>query len=241
MNTLDELLSFDPIDATEQMGGTTGDAFVLQMIKSQMMDEILSKMDDTLFSDKFERTISLIESSVFNFKLEYKNQFNNPFDHLKEEERIYWSEEKGIVIYINSHCSNHNSLKAYFALEYTPKGNTREEQDLHYNNEVSPHLLRMSHGPFYLREDGYGETTTLMVGTRQTHASLDGRGAMFYRLMSIDLSPYIHFAKEWNEQPFLWFVNYEEDKVPGYSYENITQSKIAQCSEAFQKFLKGKV
>ena len=43
----------------------------------------------------------------------------------------------------------------------------------------------------------------------------------------------------WVEQPFLWLLTYQDTKTPGYSYQDINNSRVAQLPVEVQKAIQG--
>ena len=47
------------------------------------------------------------------------------------------------------------------------------------------------------------------------------------------------FLKKWVQPPFLWLLHYEDTKVPGYSYVDITNERISRLPEDIQEIIHG--
>jgi hypothetical protein len=167
MNTnLDKLMAFDAVQTAEDINenikkdggdlGLDGEqnlALLLHMNNSKKLEQIFTSMNDTVFSDKFERVVGLIENSPLGFRCVYQGQFdgNKPQN---EEERIYWSKTKGIVIHLESWgTAKVNGIHAYFQVVGTPPQTTVREQNAWISDKLYPLLSHMSHGSTGDRDD----------------------------------------------------------------------------------------
>lgn len=67
----------------------------------------------------------------------------------------------------------------------------------------------------------------------------DGREGMMTHLKRLRENG--AFLAQWQEQPFLWLLNYSETKEPGYDYAAINRRKIAQLPAEVQLAILGGV
>ena len=126
---------------------------------------------------------------------------------------IYWRD--GVLIFSDSYRSgkNLNAGNAYF--NYRP------------NSSESSYFQEFS-GCQVL--DNTGE---VWVG------SIDVRQGLRHRLTTMEQNGQL--LSVWVEQPFLWLLHYQDTKTPGYSYQDINNSRVSQLPVGIQKAIQGKL
>lgn len=222
------LLKFDGLAAAEQLTNvsykespiTQAIGFGLMVANNKEKENVLKELNDTHFGMTFAEFIALIESK--GFVKVYEEEFPNPHgkESIKEKLVVYWKD--GILLHATSHSNSLNGGSILFNWEPNP------------NLERYTALNGCSHGPiiigktepkpFYNKWTNETEMRTENIYSDARDGSYDVREGLFLKIS--DLEEQGKFVSPWIEPPFLWLVNYNENKVPGYDYKKITYNKI---------------
>ena len=196
-------LNLDPIAEVERILGKTSldnDEMMLaaglMAIKSQEQNNLLTQIGDVSSDITWESLKSTLKS--YGFKFGYVNSFT-PYENREEEEIIAYRED-GLIVYVNSYSGDSlNSGNIYF--EATPKEGY-DIKDVYYKVGEIHASGGMSNDKTYC------------------DFHFDIRDGMMWRIAEV--CKVANLVPTWKyENKFLWFVNYEEDKVDGYNYKNV--------------------
>lgn len=198
----------------------------------------LKSLGDTHFSISWNEFIKIIESYGFKEGLKYDIEHNGYSDQkYVDEAALYYHPEKGLVIWATSY-SNKTSLNSgtlYGQITTNEKVSYKtvksEYWDTEYQQmEMSETLQKTYDSLFKCSHDAFADIET---GVK---FSYDVREALINKIEQIDKNSV--FIKEWTKKPFLWFLDYNEEKIENYDYEAITKEKISKCPEELQNILK---
>lgn len=222
-----KVLNFDVVsDFEQQLGKRHEDwteseqlQFLRQaVISNQVNQGYFKNMGDTHFGISWNEFLLLCENQ--GFEIAYRQDFlDDQWEQKKiEEEIILFHREKGFILYADSYSSKTsvNSAKLY--------GEIRKKEDID-EREAFQGLFRYSH-------------FRTQYGTQEI--SLDVREGMVKKLSQLDGK--YEFVTPWNKMPFVWFLNYMEEKALrkdafGRKFEKINQQKIALMSADAQKIM----
>lgn len=171
----------------------------------------LKKIGDThygMFWSDFKNMITLYG---FVPALEYNFEYSSWYNSI-EECIIYYHPIKGMVIHATS-FSNKTSVNG---------GHLYAEIEANSGDDAKTIWKWLSTG---------GRIKDLVYETQQ-----DVREGLFSKLNELESAG--TFLNRWTKKNrFLWFLDYVEDKVPGYDYQAITQSKIERCPKEFRDII----
>lgn len=228
-NRTDELLHKDSLAESEKMfGGKHWSEFneaeqLISMFKAMDDNEKKSKhlqsIGDTYWGLKWNDFISLIEQ--YGFKKGLRYDFVAPKYRDDEEDRIeeailFYQTEKGLILWATSFGNKDhiNSGSVYGMIKYKNWEDTWEA------------LNHSSNG-------SNGEKDKNI-----RYFSLDIREGLIHKLNGIDNT--LKLLSKWSgDLPFLWFLDYTEEKQPNYDYKAITEDKIKKCPEEMQNIING--
>jgi len=233
-NQTNELLHKDSLAESEQLlGGKHWSKFNelekgLSMLKffddNKIKEEHLKSSGDTHWGIKWDDFIKLIENYGFVEGLKYDwiapKYKDNEEDRI-EKAIIYYHQAKGLVLWATSSYESINGGKVYGMVDIKPEG-------------VSEVLKGCSHGSFG-NWDRESHTTILKDSTYFDYDIREGLIHVLNRIESVT-----NFVPKWNDdKPFLWFLDYSEEKSKDYNYEEINQSKINRCPKELQVIIGG--
>lgn len=198
----------------------------LSMLKffddNQKKKDHLESIGDTYWGIKWDTFINLIETNGFKTALRYDFEYNGFSKPSIEEAILYYHPQKGLIIWAESFGGKDhiNGGKLYGEVYM------KEEmwQDI-------TKVLTSSHGSFAY----WDKESNIDVYKEQVYFNFDIREGLIHNINKVE--EVIPFAPVWKDTQFLWFVDYVEDKVPGYDYKEITQQKISRCPKEFQDII----
>jgi hypothetical protein len=223
------LLKFDGLAAAEQLSGvsykeslvTQAVGFGLMIANNREKEKVLKELNDTHFGMTFVDFISLIESN--GFVKAYEEEFPNP--HTEEEivmEKlvVYWKD--GILLEATSHWNSLNG--GHILFNWEPNPDLEKYTALNGCSNGPIIIGKTEPKPFYNKWTNKWEDRIENIYSNARDGSYDVREGLFLKIS--DLQEQGKFLNPWIEPPFLYFVNYNENKVPGYDYKKITYKKI---------------
>jgi hypothetical protein len=198
-NEINNLLSFDPIAQTEKIFGKKHwSQFTKDEDRFALKANILKAANDTYFSIAWDEFKNLLKFYGFIDGLTYEFDY----EQRKEEAIIHYHPTKGLLIFATSWGKQSiNSGNLYGEIKAKSKEDCKT-------------IFR------WLSTGGCIDQENMIYETQQ-----DVREGLFSKLNELETAG--DFLNKWtNKNRFLWFVDYAEDKVPGYDYKAITQNKI---------------
>jgi len=199
---------------------------------NQNTKNYLKGLGDTHFGISWNEFKNIIES--YGFILGLKYDFQN--ESYTDEAVLYYYPQKGLVIWATSY-GNKESLNGgtlYGEVKATEKVEFEDVYNERLNvtfKEMRP-SDKLKKGIESLRNCSHNAYRDIETGIR---FSYDVREALINTIEEIGEN--LEMVKVWNEKPFLWFLDYKEDKVPGYNNEELTKEKIRKCPLGLQKML----
>lgn len=222
------LLKFDGLVAAEKIAGlsykesalTEEFGLGLMIANNNAKKECLEKLNDTHFGMTFAEFISLIESN--GFVKAYEEEFPNPHGEeiIMEKLVVYW--KNGVLLEATSHWNSLNGGSILFNWE--PNPNLERYTALNGCSNGPIIIGKTEPKPFYNKWTDKWEDRIENVYSNTRDGSCDVREGLFLKIS--DLEEQGKFISPWIKPPFLWLVNYYENKVPGYDYNKITYKKI---------------
>ena len=216
-----EILGKDSLADAEKILGKRWDKFnevenMFSMLKFMEDGEIknnhLRSLGDTHYKMSWEEFKNLLLSKGFVNALTYEIKHDKD---KTDECIIYYQPIKGWVI---------------FATSYWNKGSINGGTlyaEIQSNNKESLNELWL-----HLGSGGLIDKENLICST-----SHDVREGLFSKIE--DMESYGKFLPVWtSKNRFLWFVDYVDNKVEGYDFKKITQSKIEKCSQEFRNIIR---
>lgn len=184
------------------------------MSDSKRKKEHLKSLNDTYFGMTWAYFKDLIKSKGFINGYSYNVLYSDYGSSSNEEMIIYYHPTKGLVIWAES----------YSGMTSVNGGTLYGE--IQANNEESETIVRQ-----WLSSGGCRDREKLIYET-----SHDVREGLFSKLDMLESAG--TFLNRWtNKDKFLWFVDYIENKEPGYNYKQITNDKISKCPQALQDIM----
>ncbi len=208
-------VSYKGCELTQSLGMS------LFFTNNKIKKENLQKLGDTHFGMTFDDFISLIESKGF-IKV-YEEEFPNPHSDEKvimEKLVVYWKD--GILLDATSHWDNLNGGSIHFNWE--PKPNLEKYTALNGCSNGPIIIGKTEPKPYFNKFTNETEMRTENIYSNARDGSYDVREGLFLKIS--DLQEQGKFVSPWIEPPFLYLVNYNENKVEGYDYKKITYNKI---------------
>lgn len=199
------LLDFDPVAEAEKIiprHKEGADLIVLAMafLYSENKAEHLQAIGDSHYSMAFDDMITMALDE--GFVKVYEKEFID--DTYPERYIIFFNENDGIIITLESYRGHVNNAKMYYNIDLNPDG---------YENGCT------SSGHFFINPD---ETYSIYIGD---HDIREG-----FRFHLNHLRENGKFLAKWVERPWLWFLTYMDTKggYDSYDYKAINESVIAQ-------------
>lgn len=182
---------------------------------NEIKREHLKSIGDTYYGIEWGAFINLIEQHGFKEGLKY--DFIAPKYNAREKDRIeqailYYHPIKGLIIWATSHGNHINSGKVHGMAKYN------EWEDVFS-------VLTGSNG-----DNGEDENIR--------YFDFDIREGLIHNINKVDNN--LKLLPQWRGRlPFLWFLDYAEEKQPNYDYKVITAKKIAKCPKEMQDIISG--
>lgn len=201
--TIDEVMTFDPIDILKLEYGSTDwskftdsefkRAFTMVKTVSEIKKNTLKQAGDTYASMKWDEFKSLIENHGFKCALRYDFLLNSM------EEAVIYYDENGFIIWATS-CFGKSSLNGGNLYGQIKEGYSFKNAYIPKNCNYS----RFARGKWQF--------------------DIDVREGLLYTLNNIlqNAKP----LKIWEDDSFLWFADYAESKKEGFNYAEVTKAKI---------------
>ncbi|MEG0898398.1 MAG: hypothetical protein RSF40_01630 [Oscillospiraceae bacterium] len=218
MNTsyIDKLLNFDPIAAVEEM--TEGKHWSefddsesnMSLWMAVMSGEAKRNALKEIGDTYWGMTWSEFISLIEKHGFKCALRYDIPYENKLEEAIIYYN-NYGFVIWATS-FSEKKSVNGG-----TLYGQLRTHQDFSHCDDLS----QCSNG--YFADD-------------KLSFSVDVREGLFHHLNKA--IAHADPLSIWEDNAFLWFVDYVEDDEPTYDYKAITQDKIHRCPSEFQNIVR---
>jgi len=217
----EKILRYDPIYETEKMVKKNhwSEFDDLENMLSILMftdhnkkkEEHLKSIGDTYHNIKWEDFKNLIKQHGFKEGLSYN--FKHYDDSTKEEEAIiYYHPEKGLVIWATSYWNKKsvNGGKMYGMIQY--------------NEDNSNDMWRVLNG-----------CSNGTIEENYRNFDYDIREGLIHTINKIEEK--FVFVNKWIKTPFLWFVDFTEEKQKGFDYKEITKNKIEKCPKELQEII----
>jgi hypothetical protein len=238
-NKFDEILSVDPIAEVEKVLNKHHSEFnhdegLMMLVNALHTNEIksnyLKSLGDTHFSISWDDFISLIESYGFKKGLRYN------FDHRNgesiEEAVLYYHPEKGLVIWATSYFNGLNGGTMYGQVKSREKVEYETVIDKWGERQVMKMTDKLEEAYKSLNKCSHGSFCDIETGLDFHY---DVREALINKIEQIGEN--LEFVTKWNKKPFLWFLDYTEEKDPNYDYVAITKEKISKCPVELQEIV----
>lgn len=217
---LDKVLDFDPIYEMEKVSGKHWSEFsqdeimkamFANMFSGELKEKVLNDAGDTYFNISWESFINLIVKNGFKKGLEY--QFtHNAFEESETEQAVLYYREDGLIIWATSYHNKLNGGTLYGELIKNPEADWRN--------------LPAYSGGFY-EKNHLSFTTDVREGLFRFIERMKENG---------------EFAPVWGEKSrFLWFVDFKEEKTPGYDYRKISRQKVAAAADGLKNIIKNSI
>jgi len=230
MNLTEQLLNHDSIAQVEKELGKHHSEFnnldnMYMLFKgmkhNKRTSEHLKSIEDTYFGMSWDYFVNLIKRYGFVEGLTYKFKHISFGEENEEQAIIYYHPSKGLVIWAETYGGDSvNGGTLYGMVKGIEDWKT-----------LSKALDHCSHG-----SSAYYDENGQMIMKECIDFSVDIRKGLIHRLNNIE--SVTEFMPQWkDEEPFLWFVDYVEDKEPGYDYKEITKSKIKRCPQELQNII----
>ncbi len=222
-NKTQAILDADPVATAEEILGKSHEEWNLETdaqtvlglayFTSKIKEKHLKKNEDTYFAISWKNFLEIAKKH--NFKIGYSKNFIGTGwsdDGTVEEEVILFDDENGLIIYAES-------------FDGTRVNNAKLYGEAFTNGPIEEKHRRALNGSSH----EYNENGTVSF-------DFDIReGFVFY------LNKMLHtfeFSKTWTNVPFLWFLNYMENKTEK-DYEAINRRKIAESAPEVSKIIYG--
>jgi hypothetical protein len=234
----ESILNNDPVNNTEKLikktweqFNTVEETFMIgsAFIQNQQKAEYLKSIGDTYYCMPWDDFIQLIQKNGFKEGLKYEfNPKPEYEDCIKTEEAIIYYRPDGLIIWATSYDNKVvvNGGKLYGFIETKNLKNEPETNNI---------MSRCSHDSWRY----YGRETNEMVWRDYIYFIYDIREALIYTINKIHDKA--NFISPWPERPFLWFLDYNDEHIPGYDYLAINDKKISMCCSEVQHIILGKL
>jgi hypothetical protein len=215
---IDEALGYDAIAEAEKLTGKSykedsAVAFLgLALTKIQREKtsaELFLNRDTDCFNQSWSEFCDVIEE--IGFELVLSDPFSNPHNRNSEELRIYWM--PGFLLRGTSYMGSPNDATMYF--EFVP--------------ELKNYFVALngcSHGPTDKFRNG---------GPPHFVCSYDSRQGLRNKLDQLKAAG--HVPEIWEDDPFLWLLDYKQTKKVGYDYKAINAERISRLPEHVRRMI----
>jgi hypothetical protein len=173
----------------------------------------------------FIEFINLIE--INGFVKVYEEEFPNIYNKVIVTEKlvVYWKD--GILLDATSHWKSLNGGSIHFNWE--PNPNLEKYTALNGCSNGPIIIGKTEPKPHYCKWTNETEMRVEKIYSNARDGSYDVREGLFLKIS--DLQEQGKFLSPWIEPPFLYLVNYNENKVEGYDYKKITYEKLKKFPE----------
>ena len=211
MDKIKEALEFDAIYECEKVFGNKHHSEFTEeenkfslgvfMLNNKRKEELLKEANDTHFGMTWDEFESIVTSN--GFKIGYEERF--PYEDHEEKGVIFYRED-GLIIWATS----------FWNMKSVNGGTMYGEIKLNNVNDRC-NIPQCSNG-FYDYENG------------KLNFSTDIREGLIWFIK--EMKKYGEFIPKFEEEnKFLWFVNFHEDKQNGYDFEKISKEKMNKFSK----------
>ena len=237
MTKINDLLKFDAISEMERLAGKTHNDFneeekltMLSMFTygNKLKEKALKEINDTYFSMTWVEFKNLMKWN--NFKIGYTYTFE--YDKTDREAILYYNHE-GIVIWATSYYESLNSAKLYAQISYDGIVEFETKVNSFWNTSYESLVMTEELQQAYKSLNSFSHDAFMYIKDG-LHISLDCREGVLYKLNEV--RKHFKFNKVWTKSPFLWFLDYSEEKG-NYDYVAITKKKILNSSPELQKIV----
>lgn len=215
-----EILKKDSIAETEKLLGNkdyhefSNDEKLFMLgkffIDNEDKDEHLASIGDTHFKMTWQEFKQLIISKGFIVAMEYDIHHNGDIDKFI----IYYNPQKGLIL-----CAT-----SFWNKESINGGTLYGEIQANSKNDIHTIWDWLSTG-------GCIDTDKLIYST-----SRDVREGLFSALAELETAG--KFLPKWiKKNKFLWLLDYEETKIDGYDYKEISRQKLLKCPRELQEIV----
>lgn len=219
------VLMKDSLAETEKMLGgkhwsqfndfENGLALVLFARDNKIKKEHLQSIGDTYWGMTWNEFKSLIKEKGFIKGYSYEIDYNGYSEPTQEEMCIYYNPEKGLVIWAES-FNNKTSIN----------GGTLYGEIQAYEGEENRRTI--------FRWLSTGGCRDIEKGIYTT--SHDIREGLFSKLDTLESAG--KFLNRWTDKNrFLWFVDFNEEKLKDYDYKALSKEKIKKCPKELQDII----
>lgn len=213
---LDKVLSLDPIYEMEKAAGKHHDDFsqdemgnviLFNLFSNEMKTTVLKHAGDTYFNISWKDFILLIENHGFKNALEYRFTYND-FGEDETGQAVLYYREDGLIIWATSYHNKLNGGTLYGEL---------------IKNQETPLMNLPDYSGGFYKNNRLSFTTDVREGLFRFIERMEENGV---------------FAPVWGEKNrFLWFVDYKEEKEPGYDYKKISNEKISAAADGLKQIV----
>lgn len=249
---IEEVLSFDPVASVSKVLNKHHNDFSTDeqdlslsygILANRSKSDFLKSLNDTHFGMSWNYFIELIQENGFQEGLSYEFDYafdlesTKPEDWSREKAVLFYHPTKGLVIWATSY-NNQTSVnggKMYGEVRYTGTIETKEV----------PSLFKKGMSKAVVMTDEIREAMKTLDRCQHDSITSTGDGISFWydiregliNKMTL-IESKLEYVRIWTKKPFLWFVDYLEEKNPDYDSEFMSLDKINRSNEELQTILK---
>ena len=216
MATTDDLLTFDPLDAAEQITGesykcdegTSALGFLLALQHNQVKNERLMALGDTTLQNDLVRYTDIIKSLGFELVLDlpFTAPGWNPEDPARNEHYFIYAHRDGLLLAFDTYDETRvNGGKVYYC----------------WKPGVENYWGLTSSGSMYLDDQG----------EKFWGGDHDCREAIKHKLGKLWDNGTFYAQWPKGNRIFLWLLHYRDTRTEGYDYEAINAERIVMLPD----------
>lgn len=272
---IEESLKYDALQEAENITGksykedklTTSIGFASFLENNEKKEQLLSSIDDTVFSETEENYMRKVVD--FGFKEVLLIPFVNE-KGVEERLHIMWHDEYSILLSWDTHTCievSRNGGNFYFnwipndildrpencSNEVVSNGDGNSTYSFLFNKNLTPHILPKelrdvepkiifdNYDQYKINFDNWRSKVKSYIADNNLisicEASCDCREAIKFNINR--LSKKGCFVNKWKKQPFMWLLHYMDKRNEGYDYKSINEERISMLPKYIQESIKG--